>query len=207
MYHQLHDRRLFTDGQPRELRSVRLSAEIKAFTEYISPTDQEHELRSCVVESIRRLIVSRWRDAQVHAFGSFETRLYLPTGYVQSRIFIIHYINSSPDIRILQRHRFGHCFSVDITREERTKTYTVPDLWPAEISKHWYRYRCHWKSSSTHRQVCHGARWLQSRYLAEHAERYSCREESYAAVPGSRRGTRKISYHGHESFSEPKEYE
>lgn len=85
VYGQLHDRGPLTDRQALEHRSVRLSAEIKAFTQYISPTDQEHELRSCVVESIRRLIVGRWRDAQVHAFGSFETRLYLPTGYVYWR--------------------------------------------------------------------------------------------------------------------------
>lgn len=57
-----------------------LTAEIKAFSRYIQPTDQEHDLRSAVVESIRRLIVKRWPNSQLHPFGSFMTRLYLPTG-------------------------------------------------------------------------------------------------------------------------------
>jgi non-canonical poly(A) RNA polymerase PAPD5/7 len=63
-------------------RPTRLTAEIKAFTRYITPTDQEHDLRSAVVESIRRLITRRWRNAELHPFGSFMTRLYLPTGCV-----------------------------------------------------------------------------------------------------------------------------
>ena len=66
----------------RRWNCCRLSAEIKAFARYIAPTDQEHELRSCVIESVRRLITTRWRDAEVYPFGSFETKLYLPTGYV-----------------------------------------------------------------------------------------------------------------------------
>lgn len=66
----------FADGD----RHHRLTAEIKAFVEYISPADHEHEIREDVISDVRRLIMNRWRDASVYAFGSFDTKLYLPTG-------------------------------------------------------------------------------------------------------------------------------
>lgn len=51
-----------------------------AFTRFISPSVIEHRTREYTIECIRRCITSRWSDAEVFAFGSFETRLYLPDG-------------------------------------------------------------------------------------------------------------------------------
>ncbi|TIB73973.1 Nucleotidyltransferase [Wallemia mellicola] len=54
--------------------------EVNAFTKFISPSLTEHKTREYTIECIRRCITSRWADAEVFAFGSFETRLYLPDG-------------------------------------------------------------------------------------------------------------------------------
>ncbi|TIB00514.1 hypothetical protein E3P94_01751 [Wallemia ichthyophaga] len=57
-----------------------LHREVDAFTRFISPSVIEHKTREYTIECIRRCITSRWSDAHVFAFGSFETRLYLPDG-------------------------------------------------------------------------------------------------------------------------------
>ena len=57
-----------------------LSAEVAAFVDYITPTAQEHDLRTAIVQQIRNAIVSRFPDADVQPFGSFQTQLYLPSG-------------------------------------------------------------------------------------------------------------------------------
>lgn len=58
----------------------RLHAEVEAFVRYISPTSIEHELRSMIVQIIKRSVEDAFPDATVCTFGSFETRLYLPLG-------------------------------------------------------------------------------------------------------------------------------
>jgi non-canonical poly(A) RNA polymerase PAPD5/7 len=47
---------------------------------YISPTREEDEIRSLVVALISEAIAKRFPDAKVLAFGSYETKLYLPIG-------------------------------------------------------------------------------------------------------------------------------
>jgi len=47
---------------------------------YISPTREEDEARSLVVILISQAISKKFPDAKVLAFGSFETKLYLPLG-------------------------------------------------------------------------------------------------------------------------------
>ena len=47
---------------------------------YISPTREEDEIRSLVVTQISKAISNRFPDARVSAFGSYETKLYLPLG-------------------------------------------------------------------------------------------------------------------------------
>lgn len=51
---------------------------------YISPTPEEDEVRSLVVTLISRAVTRAFPDAQVLPFGSYETKLYLPIGYVLS---------------------------------------------------------------------------------------------------------------------------
>ena len=51
---------------------------------YISPTPVEDEVRSMIVQTVRNAVVAAFPDAEVLPFGSYETKLYLPLGYVMS---------------------------------------------------------------------------------------------------------------------------
>ncbi|UZJ54703.1 hypothetical protein CBS101457_004023 [Exobasidium rhododendri] len=57
-----------------------LHDELMAFADWISPTPEEHETRKLVIQLIRKAIVNQWPDADVHAFGSQSTQLYMPQG-------------------------------------------------------------------------------------------------------------------------------
>ena len=58
----------------------RLQKEVEAFVEYVSPTKAEDEARGLIVNLITRAVVRNFPDAKVLPFGSFETKLYLPSG-------------------------------------------------------------------------------------------------------------------------------
>ncbi|KAH7107663.1 Nucleotidyltransferase [Auriculariales sp. MPI-PUGE-AT-0066] len=64
-------------------------AEVMAFSNYVSPTDEEHESRRLIIMLVERVVKRRWSDATVLPFGSFETKLYHPLGdidlVIQSR--------------------------------------------------------------------------------------------------------------------------
>ncbi|KDN51058.1 hypothetical protein RSAG8_00687, partial [Rhizoctonia solani AG-8 WAC10335] len=60
--------------------SEMLHQEILAYVDYISPTERERRTRAMVVTMIKNTIMSRWPDAIVQPFGSYETGLYLPLG-------------------------------------------------------------------------------------------------------------------------------
>lgn len=62
------------------LNVYRLHNEVEAFVNYISPTLEEHEVRGMIITSVTRAIQSVWPDARVSPFGSYETKLYLPSG-------------------------------------------------------------------------------------------------------------------------------
>ncbi|KAJ3916870.1 hypothetical protein F5877DRAFT_45742 [Lentinula edodes] len=57
-----------------------LHKEVEAFTKWISPSPVEDEIRSLLVRQITSAITSRYLDADVYPFGSYATKLYLPTG-------------------------------------------------------------------------------------------------------------------------------
>ncbi|KAJ3807269.1 hypothetical protein F5876DRAFT_48398, partial [Lentinula aff. lateritia] len=57
-----------------------LHKEVEAFTKWISPSPVEDEIRSLLVQQITSAITSRYLDADVYPFGSYATKLYLPTG-------------------------------------------------------------------------------------------------------------------------------
>ncbi|GHJ89242.1 hypothetical protein NliqN6_5644 [Naganishia liquefaciens] len=57
-----------------------LNDEILACSAWISPTFEEHEVRTLMISKVRRIIKQVERDAEVYAFGSHETKLYLPGG-------------------------------------------------------------------------------------------------------------------------------
>ncbi|BFZ60273.1 Poly(A) polymerase [Saitoella coloradoensis] len=56
-----------------------LHREILDFVDYLGPTPEEHELRHLVVERIRAVVKKTWPQTEVRVFGSYDTRLYLPT--------------------------------------------------------------------------------------------------------------------------------
>ncbi|XP_043220575.1 terminal nucleotidyltransferase 4B-like [Amphibalanus amphitrite] len=58
---------------------VGLHEEIEDFFQHISPTVDEHHMRTTVFENIKNVIHDLWKEARVFIFGSFETGLYLPT--------------------------------------------------------------------------------------------------------------------------------
>lgn len=58
-----------------------LHREIEAFTRYISPSPIEDEVRGLIVKLITRAVQRQFPDAKVMPFGSFETKLYMPSGY------------------------------------------------------------------------------------------------------------------------------
>lgn len=60
----------------------RLNLEIDAYYRYVSPTKEEFEVRLLMIELITRAVHAVWPDAEVTPFGSWQTQLYLPSGYV-----------------------------------------------------------------------------------------------------------------------------
>jgi len=58
----------------------RLHKEVEAFVEYVSPTKAEDEVRALIVNLITRAVARNFPDATIFPFGSFETKLYLPSG-------------------------------------------------------------------------------------------------------------------------------
>lgn len=66
---------------------IGLHEEIKDFYEFMSPTAEEANMRSDVVDRIRRVVNSLWPKADVQIFGSFRTGLYLPTSDIDLVVF------------------------------------------------------------------------------------------------------------------------
>lgn len=60
---------------------VMLTQELHDFHDFLCPTHKEHQVRLFVYRRIKSLIQTLWPDANVVVFGSFETRLYLPSRY------------------------------------------------------------------------------------------------------------------------------
>jgi len=63
--------------------------EVAAFTKWISPTPIEHEIRELTVSIISRAISLAFPDAKVMPFGSYETKLYLPSGFAYTVVFTL----------------------------------------------------------------------------------------------------------------------
>ncbi|KAL1923098.1 uncharacterized protein VTP21DRAFT_9474 [Calcarisporiella thermophila] len=65
----------------------RLHQEILDFVEYISPTPEEHFVRRLVVERVRRVVSKVWPEAKILCFGSYDTKLYLPTSDIDLVVY------------------------------------------------------------------------------------------------------------------------
>lgn len=64
----------------------RLHREVDDFINFISPTPVEEDIRTMTVALISRAVTEAFPDAKVLPFGSYETKLYLPLGYVALRV-------------------------------------------------------------------------------------------------------------------------
>ena len=58
----------------------RLCEEIRTYTNWIVPSEEEHVTRTMVISLFQRALCSKWPDARVYSFGSQDTQLYLPQG-------------------------------------------------------------------------------------------------------------------------------
>ncbi len=56
-----------------------LHRELIAFVNYVGPTLGEHAVRTFVISRVQRIVAKRWPTASLKVFGSFETKLYLPS--------------------------------------------------------------------------------------------------------------------------------
>lgn len=57
----------------------RLHEEILDFVDFVSPTKAEHAARTQIVSRLRAAITSKYPDATITVFGSYDTKLYLPS--------------------------------------------------------------------------------------------------------------------------------
>ncbi|KAI3633969.1 hypothetical protein MIR68_007573 [Amoeboaphelidium protococcarum] len=80
--------------QDSNLSSI-LQQEILDLVDYLSPTDIEHKMRQYVILRTKNAIHSLWPEAEVQVFGSFDTRLYLPSSDIDIVIFIDDYLDGS----------------------------------------------------------------------------------------------------------------
>ncbi|CCG80748.1 Poly(A) RNA polymerase cid14 [Taphrina deformans PYCC 5710] len=65
-------------AQEREPARI-LHREMLDFVNFVGPTEEEHRVRTFVISRIQKLVERKWPTASLHVFGSFETKLYLPT--------------------------------------------------------------------------------------------------------------------------------
>ncbi|KAI1488306.1 hypothetical protein F5X96DRAFT_91182 [Biscogniauxia mediterranea] len=68
-----------TDHSATACMGTRLHKEIMDFYEYVRPRDYEERIRREMLSRLSSLLKRKWPDADVYAFGSFMSGLYLPT--------------------------------------------------------------------------------------------------------------------------------
>lgn len=56
-----------------------LTEEIMDFIEYIKPTKEEHYIRLLTLKRLEQVVECVFPGAKMHVFGSFETKMYLPS--------------------------------------------------------------------------------------------------------------------------------
>jgi non-canonical poly(A) RNA polymerase PAPD5/7 len=77
------------DFRYRKARNIgeRLNMEMTDLVEYLSPTEEEHTMRRFAVHRIRQCAQSVYPSCTIEVFGSFETKLYLPTSDIDLVLF------------------------------------------------------------------------------------------------------------------------
>lgn len=79
--------------------NLRLHKEIMDFYNYIKPSKETHELKSSAFERVKQILEDLFPGCKVRAFGSFQTKLYLPKADVD---LVIHYSEYS-DKKIIKK--------------------------------------------------------------------------------------------------------
>lgn len=74
-----------------------LHQEMLDFVKFVGPTEKEHRVRTFVISRIRKLVEKKWPTASLRVFGSFETKLYLPTSDIDLVVL------SDPDEEIYEK--------------------------------------------------------------------------------------------------------
>ncbi|KAG2171272.1 hypothetical protein INT43_002894, partial [Umbelopsis isabellina] len=84
------------DFRYRKARNIgeRLNMEMNDLVDYLSPTEEEHTMRRFAVHRIRQCAQQIYPSCRIEVFGSFETRLYLPT----SDIDLVMWYNGSDSV-------------------------------------------------------------------------------------------------------------
>ncbi|KAF9242103.1 hypothetical protein BU15DRAFT_87016 [Melanogaster broomeanus] len=94
-------------------------AEMQAFVKYMSPTPVEEEIRGLVIKLVSNAITSAFPDAQILPFGSYETKLYLPSGDIDL-VIDSHSMAYSNKINVL------HALANTLKRAKITSKVTYP---------------------------------------------------------------------------------
>ncbi|CAG8492493.1 314_t:CDS:2 [Paraglomus occultum] len=74
-----------------------LNQELRDFVDYIMPTMEEKRMRKFIIKRIENVCAELWKESMVYAFGSFDTRLYLPTSDIDLVCFCSAYNAYKPD--------------------------------------------------------------------------------------------------------------
>ena len=65
-----------------------LHHEIRDYVRYIQPTPNEHLLRGFVIYRVQHLVAKIWPGSETSVFGSFHTKLYLPSSDIDMVVFL-----------------------------------------------------------------------------------------------------------------------
>ncbi|KAI9094605.1 hypothetical protein DFS34DRAFT_628369 [Phlyctochytrium arcticum] len=116
-----------------------LHQEINDYVAFLVPTDAEHIMRQLTVERIRHVVSTIWPHAGVSVFGSFETKLYLPTSDVD--IVILEQSIHNPKIALEQLRnairQAGIASKIEVISGAKVPILKMVDaltFYPADIS-------------------------------------------------------------------------
>ncbi|KAG0249824.1 hypothetical protein BG011_008910 [Mortierella polycephala] len=106
-----------------------LTQELKDFVNYISPTREEHQVRTYVFKRIAGAIHNMWWDAKVELYGSFDTQLYLPSSDLD--IVVMRERNiSKRDLHALASHlrRVGISHTIEVIAKAKVPILKLNEL-------------------------------------------------------------------------------
>lgn len=83
------------------MADLRLNEEVRAFYNFMTPTEAEYAIRKTLIETITCAVL-RWdRDLEVIPFGSWQTQMYLPAGDLDLVV-----TKDGPELSVTKRRKF-----------------------------------------------------------------------------------------------------